>query len=93
MEISKESKAKYFPEKQPHLNTKTKIETDVSFQGSAKTNQELSDILGEYNNALDENDNLFQHEHMHKDENEEYIMLENPKSQTEITFTNIKDSE
>jgi len=30
---------------------------------------------------------------MHKDENEEYIMLENPKSQTEITFTNIKDSE
>jgi len=31
LEISKESKAKYFPEKQAHLNTKTKIETDVSF--------------------------------------------------------------
>lgn len=90
-EIAKESKAKYFPEtKQIHtLTKKPGSETEISFQGSVKSNPDLSNILGEYNNVLEENDNLFQHEHMHKDENEDYIMLENPKNQTEVIFTDI----
>jgi len=60
MNISKESKAKYFPVKQIHTGTRNApaSDTEISFQ------EWSFNILGEYNNVLEENDNLFEHDRM-----------------------------